>query len=190
MRTFICRMPDKTPVYIVMTSEVETRLNGTCFRGRSVARAGNFLLYGSYKDFMDDIQISINMLRICRREILEANSSRFNRRTSFELKDYVGWSSTTDIELFRPDELEPFPLNKSVTAMRVISRDCEAPLTKTVTVAIDFRNIENVWQAYICTIYPGRDVGELKPAGGITDVSARERRAFFDWDHPGEPINY
>ncbi|MBI5654578.1 hypothetical protein HZC53_02935 [Candidatus Uhrbacteria bacterium] len=191
MRTFICRMPDKTPVYIVMTSEVETRLNGTCFRGRSYAKAGNFLRYGCYKDFMDDMEISVQLLRICWTAIQgEAEKKQFVLRKSFDLRDYVGWSTTTDLELFKPDELETFPLNKSVTARRVISRDNEAPLTKTITVAITFRKSDEAWYAYIATIYPGKDVGELKAVDGCTDISDRERRAFFDWNHPGEPVHF
>lgn len=189
MRTFLVRTPDLTPIFMDMPRSVETRLNGTCFRGRSVAKAGNFFRYGDYTDFIGDMEITIRLIKFCREAVLfNGDKPKFHLRASFTLKDYVGWNSTTDAGMFRADELETFPLNKRVTAKRVIDRSIEAPLTKTITLAMTFKRVPLAWLVMPMTIYPGEDVGELHPSGGQEDITERERRVFFDWNQPGEPV--
>ena len=189
MRTLLVRTPDLTPIFMDMPRSVETRLNGTCFRGRSLAKAGNFFRYGDYADFISDMEVTIRLIKICREAVLSnGEKPKFHLRASFTLPDYVGWNSTTEAALFRADELEKFPLNKRVTALRVIDRSIEAPLTKTITLAMLFKRVPLAWLVMPMTIYPGEDVGELHPQDGCGDITVRERRVFFDWNQPGEPV--
>jgi len=189
MRTFLVRMPDKKPVFLVIPKIVEDRLATTCFRGRDKELAGNFLRYDGYHDFILDMEVSVRLTKTVHEAILERPSKdKFNLRSTIELPMYVGWSSTADLSLFQPHELEPFELNSRVTAWRIKDRTIDAPLTKTITFALSFRLEDGVWHVSFHTIYPGKDIGRLVPLNGARDISERSQQAFFAWDHPGEPV--
>lgn len=189
MSTPLVRMPEGTPVFLAIPQEVADRLATTCFRGRDKALAGNFSRYDRYRDFILDMEVSVRLTKTVYKAILERpGKDKFNLRSSIELPMYVGWSSTADLSLFQPHELEPFELNSRVTAWRVKDRTIDAPLTKTITFAMCFRRDDHVWRVSFHTIYPGKDVGRLVPLNGARDISERSHQAFFGWDHPGEPI--
>ncbi|MFA6392253.1 MAG: hypothetical protein WCW66_05940 [Patescibacteria group bacterium] len=136
-------------------------------------------------------------------------SQAFEARLTVQCDRVIGWQSTTTQSqegVLQEKELEKFHLNRRTTAYRVKLEVGHhdmyqpaidpslgvpmirmlAPLTNQVTMAITFhwQSNEGRWKGFIQTIYPGEDIGRLRPTTrkgnflrGVT---------FFGWNHPGE----
>lgn len=173
-------------IMVVLPGEQVGRLATTCFRGGRNRLAGN-TRWDNFGQMMRDQDLFLAFAAMCRTCALEAVDDKFEE--SFEVdhpKLFVGWDSTARRERIPEASLEEFKPSKRSRALR-ISRNCSilAPLTKTLTFVCSFQHriLEHEWNVIIRSIYPGRDVGQL-----LGDVSLREGRVFFDWDHPGEPL--
>lgn len=59
--------------------------------------------------------------------------------------------------------------------------DILAPQTYDLTIIYQFMFFDKKPKVFIHSMYPGYDIGEL-----IGDITKRENRIFFDWNHPGE----
>jgi hypothetical protein len=168
-------------VTIVVRKHVEERLANRCFRGRHIRRAGNFFEYSSANGLFAVKHIFDEFVKevVKRWEAQELDT----RAVTIESASDVGWESTTPLSNFKDDDLELFELNRRATGLRVkLGRtDIRAPKTRDVTIVFAIKNENNYPTAVIFSIYPGVDVGELED-----DVTEREGRAFFDWNHPGE----
>jgi hypothetical protein len=135
-------------------------------------------------DFADDAFVRARLLN----DALEAADelgalASIQRRLSFTYPGVVGWDSTAPRAHFRSTDLEPFSPNRWSAAMRVRPDRMRllAPRTSLVTVAYELRcTMEDGFIVQIWTVYPGVDIGALQG-----NVTIRENRVFFDWNHPG-----
>lgn len=158
----------------------EDRLNRTHFRGRGLKQAGNFKLWQSLEEmFKGTLR---NMLADDAWERW-AEQDFGTSSSVFLMPVNVGWESTLDQKLCRPDELEEFAPNRRSTALRVRTdlEDRLAPLTREITVIYELSEQRGEPKVTIWSLYPGTDIGELNG-----DITKREGRVFFDWNHPGE----
>lgn len=196
IRTFpIATLDNNENVCLHYPENTESRLCDTCFRGKDESLAGNFFLWESFEEmrscaaFREQLESSV-IEAIHEYMETDPEEGHFEESTEIECGFEVGWSSVTSPEGFEADELEPFNLNKHVTGLRVRGT-CpkDAPRTSIVTVVYSlYHSFEKKnWSAVIRSIYPGTDVGILRPTGGVKDLTVREGVVFFDWKHPGSP---
>jgi DUF1680 family protein len=156
-----------------------------------LALAGNFLWWDTPRQMMEEIWPMIT--RLCDQEITNNDHKRaegFRTRITIQCHRVIGWQSTTSQlqnEMMRREDTEKFQLNHRTTALRVRSdSDLEAPLTDLVTMVINFhwQPDPGYWKGFIQTVYPGEDVGRLRP--NTRKGNFLKGITFFDWDHPGE----
>ncbi len=165
---------------IVMRQGTEDRLSQTCFRGFRVRCAGNFNLWGSVRELLEEPLVLKELLRHLRAAHLERAFDTTSIVVAY--RTWVGWSSTAPRAEYQIDDLERFDLNRKGWALRVkrSRRDLLAPLTEMITFVFEFKDEERMPTAVIHSIYPGEDIGEI--TGNVTE---RENVVFFDWCHPG-----
>lgn len=194
VRTFLFHtLSNCENVYITFPSHVEERLMGTCFRGRALARAGNFSQWSSFYEMRSNEffrnQLESDVIESINEYLTEPFEGRMDESFELEFDFEVGWSSTEGSESFSADELEPYALNQVVTCMRVRAESNKlAPRTNIVTVVYTlFHDAENMnWNAVIYSIYPGEDVGPLRPEDDVSDLTEREGVVFYPWECPGQ----
>jgi hypothetical protein len=174
------KLDDGTFMSIVVPIRTAERLATKCFRGRDSRRAGNFINWRNSMQVLADSHVICYLLK----ELNESWEKKEFGVVSFsiELPHPVGWESTDDIKHYSNEVLERFELNRRSNALRVkISRqDILAPKTNKVTIVAEFKTLKELPVLMVYSMYPGVDVGELEG-----DVTGREGRIFFDWDHPG-----
>jgi hypothetical protein len=173
---------DGANITILVPLSVRLRLFKTCFRGKHRKLAGNFCLWDWVWSFFSD-PLVVDEFVASLEEI--RNNQEFGKWSlTIEHNVPVGWESTDRTELYHNEDLEEFHPNRKSSALRVRPdrTDLRAPLTNKFTIVFDFHfEKEKHLFVVVRSIYPGVDVGELK--GNIT---AREQRVFFTWDHPGK----
>ena len=165
--------------------EDERKTNAINFRGQENRLAGNFSRWVSVRHLFLDSGVVDNFLEGLD-EIWSENKGKSSTDSlNLEYESMVGWECTDELELYEPEELEPFEPNEESTAMMVKEgRDMYlAPRTKLVTIVFEFiaDRPKSVAKVLIHRVYPGRDVGDL-----FGDITLREGRVFFNLDHPGE----
>lgn len=171
----------ETMITLIVRLSTVKRLSKTCFRGPLLPLAGNFLLWSSVEEVFGDLGVLAQFLdELGERLLIQdigTHSVCITHSTS------VGWESTAPRENYSDDDLEQFPLNRKSVALRVKPTCLHllAPRTRQLTIVYEFKFEGEFPVAVIHSIYPGKDIGEL-----CGDVTAREGRIFFDWDHPGE----
>ncbi len=186
---FDIRLNDDHRARIIVRHTTETRLAITCFRGRTRRLAGNFKAFSRSPDVFDHQLIlegvRMNTLDEIHDLLREQDRKKFVSEFSctIDVKRPIGWESTDEIGKYPSDVLEVFHPNRKSTALRV-KPSCTsilAPLTSLVTLVCELvLEEDDAWAIIVHTMYPGSDIGELKD-----DVTQREQRVFFDWDHPG-----
>lgn len=166
---------------IVVRESTEERLLGRCFRGTDLRLAGNFSVWNSVFWFWKDNLVLGQFLK--EMEDLWSTKDFDTHSVNVIHKVFVGWESTSSIERYKADDLEPFKLNRRAQGLRVKTdrTDLLAPRTKEITIVFEFKSENDQPVAIIHSIYPGRDIGDLEG-----DVTEREGRVFFDWNHSGE----
>ncbi len=172
-----------SPASVVVRADTEARLRGTCFRGAQKRVAGNFSLWGNAYDLITDGHVHEQLLDDVLETAEEGSVKRIVRRsvTIFHT-EYVGWESTDDMGNYPEDVVEQYYHNPKCSWLRIIPgrRDICAPRTNALTIVYELRFEKDGWVVIVWSIYPGVDVGKLK--GNVTE---REGRVFFDWNHPG-----
>ena len=173
-------------VRISMTNRAKERLPTTCFRRESTIQlAGNFRYWANLAEFFGDNWVHGELLWHIDK-LIESKDEGAHSATLVS-RWWLGWESTDLLSKYsRISDLEKFNPNRRSRALRVRmdrSKYRKAPPTNRVTVVFEFRLATDVDKhlVIIHSIYPGEDIGEL--AGDVTD---REQRVFFDWNHPGE----
>lgn len=173
-------LPSGVWAAIIVPRVSETRLQTTCFRGKTLQRAGNFSQWNSSAKLFRDYLVEDNFLAA----LDEAWSERIFGTNSINIahKMSVGWESTAPLEDYAPEDLEEFKLNRRSWGLRVKpSRvDLLAPQTHVLTIVYELKSEDGKPITIVHSIYPGFDVGDL-----YGDVTDREKRVFFDWSHPG-----
>ncbi len=168
---------------IIVPQKTKQRLRHTCFRGTEVSLAGNFYFWESAEALLENRHVMAALLRKLDVLYLQASAGTHSQSISVDDVLYVGWESTDEVQKYPKAVLEEFHPNRRSTALRVKS-DCwrfTSPKTNLVTLVYEVRYEERGIVAIMHSIYPGVDIGKLKG-----DVTAREGRIFFDWNHPGE----
>lgn len=176
-------LADGAALNIILGHETGKRLRNTCFRGRNKRLAGNFFLWSHPEEPFSNFIVRGAFLESVSRL---ANSDQTGQQISSvtaRCSEPVGWESTAPLSDYGDNVLEEFAPNRKSRALRV-KPECKfmpAPLTRRVTLVYTLHAEEGRgWVAIIRTLYPGVNIGELKG-----DVTRRERRVFFDWNHPG-----
>jgi len=167
-------------VKVIVPQQTEARLAGTCFRGISLKKAGNFKLWESATELFQDQTVVRLLLEELDSQWVEGELGVFS--ATFIHPEQIGWESTSPISAEVADALEPFNLNRHSTGLRVRAdrTDMLAPLTHGLTVIYELKDDCGGPISIIRSIYPGADVGELDG-----DVTNREQRYFYGWEHPG-----
>jgi len=170
------------PVFIIIRHHTEERLAGTCFRGKSKNLAGNFCRWENGSELFADRSVLSKFLR----EIQEAFwVGDYTSSICFEFDSAVGWTGTDKREGYRGEDLEEFNPNRRSRALRVklTSLHVPVPTTRLITFVCEIKEEGEKIVVIVHSVYPGRDIGELR--GYITE---REHCVFFDWNHPGAPL--
>lgn len=165
---------------IIVRRSTEERLQTKCFRGTSLPLAGNFLRWGSAEELFRDREVMERF--IAELDELWSKQEFGTHSLSIAHSMPVGWESTASLPNYTEADLEEFDLNRRSWGLRVkpTRTDLLAPKTNDFTVVFQFKPEDSKAVAIVHSIYPGSDVGELNG-----DVTAREKRVFFDWSHPG-----
>lgn len=168
-------------ILIVVRSFTEQRLSTKCFRGKNLARSGNFCLWSSVYELFRDETVMEQFLEELHE--LWANRELGTHSQSITHNLVVGWDSTDPVVNYVRHDLEYFNPNRRSVGMRVkLDRtDLFAPQTRELTLVYELRSEDGNPVVVVHSIYPGIDVGEL-----IGDITKREKRVFFDWSHQGE----
>jgi len=178
MRTFTDHYIDGRQVAIIMSRKNEERLSTRCFRGAGRALAGNFANWSNAYELFGDGKVASALL-----EKVEAaiRNRTYELSTDFDLGEFVGWSSTDDLDIYDPRHLSVFRINKRAIGS-MVAWNYSAPRTNHLTVSCSIRLNENPAEVVVIihTVYPGRNVGVL-----VGDVSRRENVVFFPWDRVG-----
>ncbi|PJA47106.1 hypothetical protein CO172_03075 [Candidatus Uhrbacteria bacterium CG_4_9_14_3_um_filter_36_7] len=190
------KFPDGSLLVIIVSQQTEERLGGTCFRGKCVRKAGNFFRWESLHELFDRHDRLIDFLAATAQEraVLvddeQGGGPGTNRYTvdkfscTFENGGDVGWESTVPRDGYPNWLLERFTPNRRSVALRIKMEHPEyrAPKTKLITFVCQLVfDAKDGFILIIHSLYPGVDVGELKG-----DMTGREGRVFFDWNHPGQ----
>ncbi|GEM_PF-1517120 len=168
-------------VAFIVRRNAERRLNKRCFR-RSKRMAGNFIYWNGVSEVIRQHHV-MNSLLVSVRDALAENCPE--NSTCTKVPWVVGWSSTDARHKYHPEDLETFTPNGKWWALRV-KRNCRkfrAPATNQVTLVYEIKREPRQTAVIVHSMYPGPDVGEL-----VGDVTRREDRVFFDWNHPGQAV--
>ncbi len=185
---------------VEIKTDTEDRLIGTCFRGKEHALAGNFCRWDGAREFLDDPEVRETLARWIERAVNEPRvelKAKFDARVCLPFSGAVGWGSTIPQSLVDGKLPErPFP-NKPDTIASWVPWNATllAPATNLVTLSARFRTRTRLgcWEAELGTVYPGADIGPLRPPDLRPDhayfISRHRRIAFFEWTHRGEPVS-
>lgn len=187
-------------VNVVLPEATQRRLAGRCFRNGDwddpayvFALAGNSRWTG-FGPMMRDATIC-NLLRDQLIAAINGADGKIAFTKRFTIRHPrmpIGWNSSATVSGFTEAQLEPFNLNKRGTGLRVRSdAGVLAPLTDLFTFVGSFTFVDRPtngrhpeeWTVVLLSMYPGEDVRELDG-----DVTSRDGRAIFDWEHPGAPL--
>jgi hypothetical protein len=168
-------------VDIVTRYHTENRLAKTCFRGMDIKKAGNFSQWDSVEKVLEDATVLDELLDDLNEVCRDRNIGTIS--LNIQHPRIVGWESTDVPEKYNLDDLEHFKLNRKARALRVKTNrtDLKAPQTNLLTLIYELKLEDGNFVVIIHSLYPGIDVGEL-----VGNVTKRENRIFFDWNHPGE----
>ena len=167
--------------------EDERKTNAINFRGQEQRLAGNFSRWVNVRHLFLDRGVIDNFLEGLDEIWSESKEGEELSTNSFNLEyeSMVGWECTDEYDIYEPEELESFEPNEDSTAMMVKfdRHTLLAPRTKLITIVFEFiaDRPKSVAKVFVHRVYPGRDIGEL-----FGDITLRERRVFFNLDHPGE----
>lgn len=168
-------------VSIVSRFKTKQYLETTCFRSNCKC-AGNFIFWCSIEDIFKNTSI----LKLFLEEIQEIWDEGELGEFSIELENdtFIGWESTSPIENYGSEDLEEFKIKKNISAVRIKTEriHLKAPKTKLVTFVLEIKKEFDNPTVIIHSIYPGVDIGPLNDK----NITEREGRLFFDWNHPGE----
>ncbi len=169
------------PLTVIVRQNTTKRLWTRCFRGTSIARAGNFSQWGTAEDLFADGLVWEALLAEC--DDLWQKMDFGTHSLNITHVQLIGWESTAPLANYSSDALEPFDLNRRSHGLRVKQSrtDLLAPRTRELTIVFEFKQERSRPVVVVHSIYPGFDIGEL-----VDDVTEREGRIFFDWSHPGE----
>ncbi len=165
---------------IIVRNNTEARLRTKCFRGTTIKRAGNFFRWDSAESLFSDQEVLEQFLE----ELDDAWQDQDFGTHSVTITHplFVGWEGTDELIYYSLDDLERFDLNRKSWGLRVKQERGHllSPKTQELTIVFEFKREKERAVAVIHSLYPGCDVGEL-----IGDVTEREQRVFFDWNHHG-----
>lgn len=169
------------PVGIIVGHATEERLQTKCFRGTSLACAGNFQNWNSASQmFRDDEVMNFFLAEL---DELWIKGEFGVQSVNILLSKTIGWESTAPLSNYADADLEHLDLSRRSWGLRVklSRRDLLTPKTNELTIVFQLKSEDDRAVVIVRSMYPGFDVGELD--GDVTD---REKRVFFDWNHPGE----
>ena len=187
----LARIPAITPhadapaLTLSITRQTRRTLAQRHFRGRGVARAGNFKRWDTVMACLHTIRPDIERraIQTLRRLLHEGHHEAID---SFELElPYpVGWDTIADLTKIDQEHFEVRSIRGHQAMAWFFSPESptRAPLTRAMTVVYRIHRAPRSpsWICTILTIRPGPDLGVLK--GNVTEEFGI---ALFDWEHPG-----
>ncbi len=173
-------LPCGKQVRIIVGIKTEQKFKGTCFRGKNRRFAGNFKIWDRVEKLLGDTFVLKTFITCIQQAIDEEDFS--NQSCTIRYSYEVGWSLTNDLSKYFGRDLIRFrPTPRSLAyKVKPERRNMPAPLTNQITLVFDLKNENDLMVVIVHDIYPGKDVGDL-----TGDISAREKCAFFDRNHPG-----
>lgn len=187
----LARIPAITPhadapaLTLSITRQTRRTLAQRHFRGRGVARAGNFKRWDTVMACLYTIRPDIERRAIqTLRRLLHEGHHEVIDSFELELPYPVGWDTVADLGPKNEDLFE----YRSIRGHQAVAwffhprSPTLAPVTRTMTIVyrIHHPRRSNGWTCTILTIRPGPDLGALK--GNVTEQLGI---ALFDWEHPG-----
>jgi hypothetical protein len=179
-------LSDGTSAKIIVRHGTVERLATTCFRGTDRARAGNFSRFARVQDVFRDKKVLDGLRKYVSESVHELLDSPDFLDATFsctvDAGHPVGWESTDRMDRYSAELLEPFNPNRRSRALRIKPdrTDIRAPVTSLVTLVFQLRYEVDAWAIVIHSMYPGKDIGDL-----VGDITRREQRVFFVWEHHG-----
>lgn len=181
---------DSTPITLTIPHRDLEHLQKHRFRGKHIAKSGNFSAWENISQLLHD-EVFYDSLSDRIEHVLNSEHPWGKHRITITYPEFIGWENTEAVEqyLSSPQEfyniLEDYSPSHRWLGLRVKPTRTDILVPKTCLLTLMFRITEDEggFKVFIHSLYPGFDVGNL-----VGDVTARERRVFFDWDHPGEPV--
>jgi hypothetical protein len=176
---------DAPALTLSITQQTKRTLAQRHFRGREVARAGNFKRWRTVDACVKTIRPDIerHTIETLRKMLCEGHDEAID---SFELDmPYpVGWDTIAALSEIDQQHFEVRSIrgHEAVAWFFHLNSPIRAPLTRIMTVVyrIHRERRSTAWTCTILTIRPGPDLGVLK--GNVTEQFGI---ALFDWEHPG-----
>lgn len=167
-------------VDIIVRHSTEKRLKEKCFRGVNHALAGNFFLWTSADEVFQDPEVLEHFLAEITEILISGDYETHS--VCITCSSTIGWKSTDELCKYASSDLETLILSHKSQGLRVKTTHTHilAPQTYDLTIVFELKDEKGKATVIVYSIYPGKDVGEL-----TGDVTAREKRIFFDWNHPG-----
>jgi hypothetical protein len=181
----IPRIGGKGDIRIIVGKKDEEDLRKKCFR-KNCFNAGNFIYWDRpHAVFGDTTIIGERTLREHFTDDVEVGIAKNTVENSvcIDCIDPIGWTGVDDRARYPKTALAEFNPNRSSRALRIRPerRDILAPLTPLITIAYSLKpEGQDTYSAIIHSMYTGDDIGEI-----LGDITAREHKILFDWNHPG-----
>lgn len=171
-------------VMLMMSRHHGARLTTTCFRSRTIRRAGNFFVWSSFRDFLNDTVVRTLLAEQFERVASDWEPGR-QYRIELSFSSDIGWDSVMCMEDLRKGDLEGStiqPLNSHAQALFLPLNRIEAPKTDTVTMVVQARETSDFKRLlFVHTIYPGLDCGRL-----VGDMTEKHGFVWLHWENEGE----
>ena len=175
---------------VLYPKKTKDRLSRSCFRGKLCRLAGNFFAWNSLDELIRDYELDFGSDIYDSFKNFDTSGMTKVLSATYDFEDMIGWESTDHVSKYGEDCLEEFNPNGRCSALRIKTTmtNIRAPKTSLMTIKYGILIEDGDFIASIQTIYPGVDIGPLNNEYGNEDVDITERegRIFFDWNHPGE----
>lgn len=174
----ILRGEDGFEIKVGVEEQTLTYIHNTSFRGTACHKAGNFLLWNSLSEFLEDSFIQKQLLEECRACITEKTVRPL---ISIEYPHIVGWSPVDERRHYEPHQLRLIRVTHQCEGWQIIRcNGCRPQQTRHITMRIhlDYGGSFG-WTCVIRSVYPGPYIGNLRKQR-ITNV------VFFDRDCQGD----
>ena len=176
---------DAPALKLTVTQQTKNLLVQRHFRGRAVARAGNFKRWDTVRACLHTIRDDVvrAAIQTLRELLLEGHDEAIDS-LELTLPYPLGWDTVADLDSVDREVFEIRSIRGHQAKAWFFRRESavRAPLTRTMTIVYRLHRARRstAWACTLLNIRPGPDLGNLK--GNVTEELGI---ALFDWEHPG-----